>query len=69
MQIGNDAFMETFINAVQMAMMKDETDNYGNQILKFSAKFITLCDVDEDDLTHPIIAHTFSWLLSVSTQC
>lgn len=59
--------METFINAVQVAMMKEETNNYANQILKFSAKFITLCDVDREDHTHPIIVAIFAWLLSVNT--
>lgn len=44
----------------------DDSNEYGNTALAFCAKFVTSF---ESEKTHPLLAETFSWLLSVSVYC
>lgn len=54
--------MVTFINMLKTVLEAEEGNEYGNTALTFLAKFVTSF---ESEKTHPILADTFAWLLSV----
>ncbi|KAH8299438.1 hypothetical protein KR044_001461, partial [Drosophila immigrans] len=60
-KLEHDAFMVTFISMFKTVLEADEHNEYGNTALEFCAKFVTSF---ESEKTHPILAETFSWLLS-----
>lgn len=65
-QLDHDAFMYTFIQMFKTILEADDSNEYGNTALAFCAKFVTSF---ESEKTHPLLAETFSWLLSVSVYC
>jgi len=66
LKLDHDAFMFTFIKMFKTVLEADENNEYGNTALAFCATFVTSF---ESEKTHPILAETFSWLLSVSAYC
>ncbi|KAL7738641.1 hypothetical protein ACLKA6_006932 [Drosophila palustris] len=60
-KLDHDAFMFTFIKMFKTVLEADESNEYGNTALAFCAKFVTSF---ESERTHPMLAETFSWLLS-----
>jgi len=58
--------MFTFIKMFKTVLEADENNEYANTALAFCAKFVTSF---ESERTHPILAETFSWLLSVCPYC
>ncbi|XP_062133815.1 condensin complex subunit 3 [Drosophila sulfurigaster albostrigata] len=60
-KLDHDAFMITFIKMFKTVLEADENNDYGNTALAFCAKFVTSF---ESEKTHPILAETFSWLLT-----
>ncbi|XP_060659779.1 LOW QUALITY PROTEIN: condensin complex subunit 3 [Drosophila nasuta] len=60
-KLDHDAFMLTFIKMLKTVLEADENNDYGNTALAFCATFVTSF---ESEKTHPILAETFSWLLT-----
>ncbi|KAH8371869.1 hypothetical protein KR093_009194 [Drosophila rubida] len=60
-KLDHDAFMFTFIKMLKTVLEADEHNEYGNLAMSFCATFVTSF---ESEKTHPILAETFSWLLS-----
>lgn len=58
--------MATFIKMLKTVLEAEEGNEYGNTALTFCAKFVTSF---ESETTHPVLADTFAWLLSVSVYC
>lgn len=59
----HDAFMYTFIKMIKSAMVADENNEFAHTSLLFCAKFVGSFEGDE---THPLLARTCEWLLTVS---
>lgn len=64
-KLDHDAFMFTFIKMFKTVLEADENNEYGNTALAFCATFVTSF---ESEKTHPILAETFSWLLSTYSR-
>lgn len=58
--------MVTFIKMLKTVLEAEEGNEYGNTALTFCAKFVTSF---ESEKTHPVLADTFAWLLSVGAYC
>lgn len=58
--------MVAFIKILKTVLEAEEGNEYGHTALKFCAKFVTSF---ESETTHPVLADTFEWLLSVSVYC
>ncbi|XP_053684077.1 condensin complex subunit 3 [Sabethes cyaneus] len=61
--VTHESFMKSFIQSLKGAMQHEEANEYANNRLKLCAKFIAHPDYSEQEETHPIIVHSFDWLL------
>ncbi|XP_055535074.1 condensin complex subunit 3 [Wyeomyia smithii] len=61
--VTHESFMKSFIQSLKGAMQHEELNDYANNRLKLCAKFIAHPDYSEQEETHPIILHSFDWLL------
>lgn len=64
LQMDHDAFIYTFIKMIKSAMVAEETNEFAHTTLLFCARFVGSFEGEE---THPLLADTCRWLLTVSS--
>ncbi|XP_022229837.2 condensin complex subunit 3 [Drosophila obscura] len=61
-KMGHQAFLSTFINVLKTVLEAEESNENGNMALSFCAKIVASF---ESEKTHPVLAETFHWLLTI----
>ncbi|XP_034652174.1 condensin complex subunit 3 isoform X1 [Drosophila subobscura] len=61
-KMGHQAFLDIFINVLKTVLEAEEANENGKMALSFCAKFVAGF---ESEKTHPMLAETFHWLLTI----
>lgn len=64
--MGHQAFQAVFIDVLKAVLEAEEGNENGTMALNFCATFVTSF---ESERTHPVLAETIHWLLTVSVYC
>uniref|UniRef100_A0A182N258 Nuclear condensin complex subunit 3 C-terminal domain-containing protein n=1 Tax=Anopheles dirus TaxID=7168 RepID=A0A182N258_9DIPT len=66
--VPHDTFMKSLVQTIKRQIQHDLTNDYATNVLKLCAKFVAHPVYSEQEVTHPIIASIFDWLLSTISR-